>query len=118
MSAITNQRAGSKSWGLESIKWYEFDGEEKDKWNEYSIKALIFEEMKGWMNGLTDGNASNEKKNKGKSYLTMPLTDWKFKFLNQSKHTKDIWEALEEELAPTEEDDRYELEEEFKRCPM
>ena len=48
----------------------------------------------------------------------MSLTSKAFKFLNQSKNSKDIWEALEEEFAPTEEDNRYKLEEEFKQYAM
>ena len=100
MSAITNIGAGFKSGGLESVKYYVFDGEDEDKWNEYSIKTLAFAETKGWMEGLTDENASDEKKKKAKSYLTMSLTGKAFKFLNRSKNTKDIWEALEEEFAP------------------
>ena len=67
------------------------------------------------MEGLTDENALEEKKKKAKSYLTMSLPGKAFKFLNQSKNSKDIWEALEEEFTPTEGDDRYELEEELKR---
>ena len=114
MSAITNIGAGSKSGGVKSVKYYVFDGEDEDKWNEFSIKTLAFAETKGWMEGLTDKIALDEKKKKAKSYLTMSLTGKVFKFLNQSKNPKDIWEALEEEFAPTEEDNRYELEEEFK----
>ena len=48
----------------------------------------------------------------------MSLTGKAFKFLNRSKEPKEIWDALEEEFAPTEEEDRYELEEEFKQCKM
>ena len=36
MSAITNQAESSKSGGLESLKYYVFDGEYDDIWNEYS----------------------------------------------------------------------------------
>ena len=31
MSAITNQEVGPKPGGLESVKYYVFDGEDKDK---------------------------------------------------------------------------------------
>ena len=33
MSVITNLGAGPKSGGLESVKYYVFDGENEDKWN-------------------------------------------------------------------------------------
>ena len=118
MSAITNQAASSKSGGLESVKYHVFDGEDDYKWNEYCIKMLTFVETKGWEEGLTDGTAAEDKKKKAKSYLTMSLISKAFKFLSRSKNLKDIWEALEEEYAPTEEDDRYKLEEKFKRCTM
>ena len=42
MSADTNQGTSSKSGGLESVKYYVFNGEDEDKWNEYSIKTLAF----------------------------------------------------------------------------
>ena len=118
MSAITNLGVEPKSGGLKIVKFYVFDGEDEDKWNEYSIKMLAFAETKGWMEGLTDENTSDEKKKKAKSYPTMSLAGKAFKFLIRSKNPKDIWEALVEEFAPTEEDDRYELEEKFKRCTM
>ena len=114
MSAITNLGAGPKLGGLESVKHYVFDGEDEDKWKENSIKTLAFAETKGWMEGLTDETSSDKKKKKAKSYLTMSLTGKGFKFLNRLKNPKEIWEALEEEFAPAEEDNRYELEEEFK----
>ena len=49
MSTITG--AGLKSGGLESVKYYIFDREDKDKSNENSIKMLAFAETKGWMEG-------------------------------------------------------------------
>ena len=48
----------------------------------------------------------------------MSLTGKSFKFLNCSKEPKDVWDALEVEFALTEDEDRYELEEEFKQCKM
>ena len=53
-------------------------------------------------------------KKKAKSYLTMSLTGKEFKFINRSKEPKEIWDALEEEFAPMDEEDQYELEEELK----
>ena len=47
MSADTNQRTSLKSGGLESAKYYVFNGEDEDKWNEYSIKTLTCAETKG-----------------------------------------------------------------------
>ena len=82
MSVITNQGAGSKAEGLESVKYYVFHGEDKDKWNEYSIKTLAIAETKGWMKRLTDENALDENKKKTKNYLTMSLIGLAFKFLN------------------------------------
>ena len=70
------------------------------------------------MEGLTNSSALEDNKKKTKSYLTMSLTGNAFKSLNGSKNPKDIWEALEEEYTPMEEDDRYELGEAFKRCMM
>ena len=118
MSADTNQGTSLKSGGLEIVKYYVFNGENEDKWNEYSIKTLTFAETKGWVEELFDKNASEEMKKKAKSYLTNSLTGKVFKFLNRSREPKDIQDALEEEFAPTEDEDRYELEEEFKQCKM
>ena len=118
MSVESNQGSSPKSGGLESVKFYVFNGEDEEKWNEYCIKTLAFAETKGWVEGLTEKNAADDLKKKAKSYLTMSLTGKAFKFLNRSKEPKDIWDALEEEFAPTEEEDRYELEEEFKQCKM
>ena len=42
------------------------------------------------MEGLTDENASDGKKKKAKSYLTMTLIGKAFKFFNRSKNPKDI----------------------------
>ena len=78
----------------------------------------MFAETKGWVEGLTDSTVVDDKKKKAKSYLAMSLTSKSFKLLNRLNNPKDIWEALEEEYVPTEEYDRYELEEEFKRCMM
>ena len=83
MSAITNQAVGSKAGRVESFKYYVFDGEDEDKWNEYNIKTLESAETNGWIEGLTDRNASDKKKKKAKSYLTISLTGKAFKFLNQ-----------------------------------
>ena len=38
--------------------------------------------------------------------------------MNSSREPKDVWDALEEEFAPTDDEDCYELEEEFKQCKM
>ena len=67
-----------------------FDGEDKDKWNEFSIKTLALAETKWWMEGLMDEHASDEKKKKAENYLTISLTSKAFKFLNRSKNPKDI----------------------------
>ena len=48
----------------------------------------------------------------------MSLTGKALKFLNWSKERKDVWDSLEEEFVPMEEEDRYELEEEIKQCKM
>ena len=100
------------------MKYYIFNGEYEDKWNTCSIKTLAFAEIKRWLEGLTDENASEEMKKKAKSYPTMSLTGKAFKFLNRLREQKDVWDALEEEFAPMEDEDRYELEEEFKKCKM
>ena len=119
MSTIaTSNSPGIKSGGLESVKYYVFDGEDEERWNEYSIKTLAFAETKGWKEGLTDKNASDEKKKKAKNYLTMSLTGKAFRFINQSRNADEIWNALIDEYAPTEAEDRYDLEEEFKQCFM
>ena len=118
ISVDTNQGTNSKSGGLESVKYYVFNGEDEDKWNEYCIKTLAFAETKGWVEGLTNENASEDMKKKVKSYLTMSLTGKVFKFLDRSREPKDVRDALEEELSQTEDEDRYELEEEFKQCKM
>ena len=118
MSMETNQGTSSKSGGLKSVKFHVFNREDKDKWNKYSIKMLAFAETKGWIEGLKDMNASDDIKKKAKSYLMMSLTRKAFKFLNCSKEPKDVWDALEEEFAPMEEEDRDKLEEEFKQCKM
>ena len=79
---------------------------------------MAFAETKGLVERLTDENASEKMKKKAKSYLTMSLTGKAFKLLNRSREPKDAWDALEEEFAPTEDENRYELEEEFKQCKM
>ena len=118
MSVATSSSSSAKSGGLESVKFYIFDGEDEERWNEYSIKTLAFAEAKGWKEGLTDKNASDEKKKNAKNYLTMSLTGKAFRFINRSKKANEIWDALIDEFAPTEEEDRYELEQEFKQCLM
>ena len=65
-----------------------------------------------------DEITSDDMKRKAKSYCTISFTGKGFKFLNRSREPKDIWDALEEEFAPTEEKDCHELEEEFKQCKM
>ena len=81
-------------------------------------KHLAFAETMGWVEGLADENASEEMKKKAKSYLTMSLTGKVFQFLNRSREPKNVWDILEEEFAPTEDEERYKLEEEFKQCKM
>ena len=114
MSVATSSSSKSKSGGLESVKYYVFDGENEERWNEYSIKTLAFAESKGWSEGLTSESASKDSKTSAKNYLTMSLTGKAFRFVNQTKTACEIWEALKDEYAPTEEEDRYELEQEFK----
>ena len=46
MSAEINQESSSKAGGLESVKFYVFNKEDEEKWNEYSIKTLLFAETK------------------------------------------------------------------------
>ena len=41
-----------------------------------------------------------------------------FKFLNRLKEPKVVWDTLEEEFAPMEEEDCYKLEEKIKQCKM
>ena len=91
------------------MKYYKFNGEDEDKWNEYSIKTLAFAETKGLVEGLTNENASEEMKKKVMSYLTMLLVRKASNFLNRSREPKVVWDALEEEIAPTEDKDLYEL---------
>ena len=79
---------------------------------------LACAETKGWVEGLRDENSLDKKKMKAKSYLAISQINKAFKFLYRLKNPKDIWEPLEEEFVPTKEDDRYELEQEFKRCTM
>ena len=105
MSVATSSSSSAKSGGLESVKFYIFDGEDEERWNEYSIKTLAFAEAKGWKEGLTDKNASDEKKKNAKNYLTMSLTGKAFRFINRSKKANEIWDALIDEFAPTEEED-------------
>lgn len=118
MSVATSSSSKSKSGGLESVKYYVFDGENEERWNEYSIKTLAFAESKGWSEGLISESASKDSKTSAKNYLTMSLTGKAFRFVNQTKTACEIWEALKDEYAPTEEEDRYELEQEFKQCMM
>ena len=118
MTVATNVSSASKSGGLESVKYYVFDGEDEDKWNEYSIKTLAFAEAKGWKEGLTEEDPSEEKARNAKNYLTMSLTGKAFRFITRSKKANEVWAALIDEFAPTEAEDRYELEEEFKQCLM
>ena len=119
MSTVTTSNSpGNKSGGLESVKYYVFDGEDEERWNEYSIKTLAFAEAKGWKEGLTEKDASDEKKRNAKNYLTMSLTGKAFSFISRSKEAYEVWNALMDEFAPTEAEDRYELEEEFKQCIM
>ena len=99
MPAITTLAESSKSGGLEGVKYYVFDGEDVNKWDEYSIIMLAFAETKGWVEGLIHSSATDKKKKK--SCMTMSLTRIAFKFLNRSKNFKDVWEALEEEYAST-----------------
>ena len=117
-TVVTSNSLGVKSGGLESVKYYVFDGEDEERWNEYSIKTLAFAEAKGWKEGLTHKNASNEKKKKAKIFLTMSLTGKSFRCINQSRNADEVWNALINEYAPTEAEDRYDLEEEFKQCFM
>jgi len=119
MSTVTTSNSpGAKSGGLESVKYYVFDREDKERWNEYSIKTLAFAEAKGWKEGLMEKDASDEKKKNAKNYLTMSLTGKAFRFISRSKKANEVWNALMDEYAPTEAEDRYELEEEFKKCVM
>ena len=53
------------------VKYYIFNGEDEDKWNEFSIKTLAFAETKGWVEGLTDENAADDMEKKVKSYVTI-----------------------------------------------
>lgn len=48
----------------------------------------------------------------------MSLTGKAFRFISRSKEAYEVWNALMDEFAPTEAEDRYELEEEFKQCIM
>ena len=118
MSVVTSSSSAAKSGGLESVKYYVFDGENEERWHEYCIKTLAFVEAKGWSEGLTEENASKEHKTGAKNYLTMSLTGKASRFINQAKKASEIWEALKDEYAPTEEEDHYELEQEFKQCLM
>ena len=65
-----------------------------------------------------DENTSEEMKKKAKSHLTMSLTGKAFNVLNRLREPKDVWDALEEDFAPMEDEDRYKLEEEFKQCEI
>ena len=48
----------------------------------------------------------------------MLLAGKAFRFISHSKKANEIWEALNDKYAPIEEEDRYELEQEFKQCTM
>ena len=118
MTEITSSSSKNKLGGLESVKFYVFDGENEERWHEYNIKILAFAEAKGWKEGLTKEEASDEDKKSANHYLTMSLTRKAFRFISHSKKANEIWKALNEKYAPTEEKDRYELEQEFKQYTM
>ena len=118
MSTNTKQGNSPKSGRLESVKYYIFNGEDEDKWIEYSIKTLAFAETKEWVEGLTDKSALDDMKRKAKNYLTLSLTGKAFKFLNCSKEPKDVWDMLRKGFTPMEDEDFYKLVDEFKRFKM
>ena len=60
MSVVTSSSSGAKSGGLESVKYYVFDGENEEGWHEYCIKTLAFADAKGWSEGLTKDDAAKE----------------------------------------------------------
>ena len=81
MSVATSSSSDAKSGGLESVKYYVFDGENEKRWHKYSIKTLTFAEAKGWIEGLTKESASEEKQRSAKNYLMMSLTGKSFRLL-------------------------------------
>ena len=90
MSIDTSSSSTARSGGLESVKYYVFDGENEERWNEYCIKTLAFVETKDWGEGLTKRDASKENKTSAKNYLTMSLTGKAFRFVSQTKTACEI----------------------------
>ena len=118
MSVVMSRSSGAKLGGLESIKYYVFNGENKERWHKYYIKTLAFAEVKGWREGLTKDDASKEHQTNAKNYLIMSLTGKAFRFINQVMKANEIWEALKDEYSPTKEEYCYKLEQQFKQYVM
>ena len=74
MLVVMSRSSGAKLGGLESIKYYVFDGENKERWHKYYIKTSAFADVKRWREGLTKDDASKEHQTNVKNYLTMSLT--------------------------------------------
>ena len=105
---------------LESVKLIKYTGRQ-ERWREWSKKVIAYSKTKNFNLALTDfSNAKVTEKMKADAlnFLTMSLSGEAFSFVENSDNAGEVWAELVEEYAPTDDNQIFDLQEEFLKCTL
>ena len=105
---------------LESVKLIRYTGKQ-EKWREWSKKVMAYSRTKNFNLALTDfANplVTDKMKTDALNFLTMSLSGEAFSFVENSDNAGEVWNELTEEYAPTDDNQIFDLQEEFLKCHL
>ena len=105
---------------LESVKLIKYTGQ-ADRWREWSKKVIAYAKTKNFHLALTnfsDENVTDKMKSDALNFLTMSLSGDAFSFVENAENSGEVWSELEEEYAPTDDHQIFDLQEEFLKCHL
>ena len=105
---------------LESVKLIKYAGR-ADRWREWSKKVIAYAKTKNFNLALTnysDPKVTEKMKNDALNFLTMSLSGEAFSFVENADNSGDVWTELMEEYAPSDDNQIFDLQEEFLKCNL
>jgi len=105
---------------LESVKLIKYSGN-AEKWREWHKKVLAYATTKNFQKALTDPqhvDVDKKMESDALNFLTMSLSGDAFSFVENAESAGDVWQELIEEYEPTDDNQIFDLQEEFLKCNL
>ena len=105
---------------LESVKLIKYSGN-AERWREWYKKVLAYATTKNFRKALTDPNhaeVDEKMRSDALNFLTMSLCGDAFSFVENADSAAEVWAELIEEYQPTDDNQIFDLQEEFLKCML